>query len=229
MKYIDKYILFAKPMAEYLHIDKDKYIVIEGMVNFKNIMEKEKIIQEYGDEKKYIMYAGGINEKYGVLNLVKAFNQINNRKFELWLYGAGDAVDQIEQLSKKNSRIKYKGVVTNEEVLIAEKNATLLINPRPTNEEYTKYSFPSKNLEYMLSGTPLLTTKLPSMPKEYYKYVFILEDESINGFEKKLKELLNKDDLTLFNKGKEAKQFVMERKNNIEQTKEICNFINMER
>ena len=32
-----------------------------------------------------------------------------------------------------------------------EKKSTLLVNPRFTNEEYTKYSFPSKNMEYMAS------------------------------------------------------------------------------
>ena len=55
-----------------------------------------------------------------------------------------------------------------------ELKATLLVNPRPTTEEFTIYSFPSKNMEYMASGTPLLTTKLPGMPEEYHQYVLAI-------------------------------------------------------
>ena len=36
------------------------------------------------------------------------------------------------------------GVVGVETIKKAESEAYLLINPRPVNEEYTKYSFPSK-------------------------------------------------------------------------------------
>ena len=82
--------------------------------------------------------------------------------------------------------------------------ATLLINPRFSNEEYTKYSFPSKNMEYMASGTPILTTKLPGMPKEYYEYIYLFEEESIEGMKNKMsmkaiekisKTAINKNDI----------------------------------
>ncbi len=223
MKYIDKYVLFTESMAKYLKLNKNQYIVIEGMVNLKR-NKKLEYVSNF-EKKNYIMYAGGMNKKYGVLNLAKAFNNIKELNVELWLYGDGDAVEEINKLSLIDKRIKYKGIVTNEEILVAEQNARLLINPRPVNEEYTKYSFPSKNMEYMLSGTPLLTTNLPAMPKEYKKYVYIIDDESISGIQKKLTELLNKDIKKLNIKGREARDFVMKEKNNKEQAKKIIAFL----
>ena len=80
----------------------------------------------------------------------------------------------------------------NEEVVSAELEASLLINPRPTHEEFTKYSFPSKNMEYMASGTPVLTTKLPGMPADYYPYVFLVNDESAEGMAKAYRDVLEK-------------------------------------
>ncbi len=222
MKYIDKFVLFAKPMAEHLNLSPENYIVIEGMTN---VTSKEHLEEKLEPKENYIMYAGGMNEKYGVLNLVKAFINIENNDIELWLYGKGDATNTIKELAKKDTKIKYKGIVSNDQIINAERKAKLLINPRPTDEEYTKYSFPSKNIEYMMSGTPLLTTKLPAMPNEYYKYVYCIDDESIDGIKNTLIEILKKTDEELSEKGSEAKTFILKNKNNIKQAEKIINFL----
>ena len=56
------------------------------------------------------------------------------------------------------------GCVTNDEIVRLQCEATLLVNPRPSDKEFCKYSFPSKTIEYMASGTPVLMTKLPGVP-----------------------------------------------------------------
>lgn len=223
LKYIDKYILFAEPMAEKLNITSDNYIVIEGMV------DKETI--NYNSDtngKSYIMYAGGLNEKYGVLTLARAFRLIENPNVELWLYGKGDATEEIIEMGKEDRRIKYKGMVSNEQIVRAEKEAMLLVNPRPTSEEYTKYSFPSKNMEYMWSGTPLVTTKLPSMPKEYYEYVYCFEGETVEEITNSLEQIFIIDRKTLKEKGEQAQKFILANKNNVVQAQKIVRFLTKE-
>lgn len=223
MKYIDKFVLFAEPMAEHLKIAPEDYIVIEGMVN---VTEEDRVKENTQISKEnYIMYAGGMNEKYGVLNLVKAFTNIKNKNMELWLYGAGDAVNTIKEMAEKDSRIKYKEIASNDQIINAEKKAKLLVNPRPTSEEYTRYSFPSKNMEYMASGTPLLTTKLPGMPEEYYDYVYCFEDETVEGMKKTLNEILAKSNGELEEKGSKAKEFVLTKKSNRVQAEKIISLL----
>lgn len=218
MKYIDIYILFAENMADYLKL-KDNYISIEGMVNLKNL----EIETEKKEKKKVIMYAGGLYNKYGVLNLAKAFNALKNNEYELWFYGTGDAIDDIKKMQNENHRIIYKGTATNSQIKEIEKNVSLLVNPRPVDEEYTKYSFPSKNLEYMLSGTAVLTTKLPAMPKEYNEYVYLFNGSDVKSMTETLNKVLL--DEKLYEKGEKAKKFVVEEKNNIIQTRKILEFI----
>ena len=99
--------------------------------------------------------------------------------------------------------------------------ATLLVNPRPTNEEYVKYSFPSKTMEYMASGTPVLTTVLPGMPKEYYPYVNFIREESPQGIADALKTVLASSDDELFAQGCRAREFVLKERNNVVQAKKI--------
>ena len=72
---------------------------------------------------------------------------------------------QLYDYTQQDKRIHFGGVIPLSEVIEKEIQATILINPRPVDQEFTKYSFPSKIMEYMSSGTPVLTTKLPVYQK----------------------------------------------------------------
>ena len=76
----------------------------------------------------------------------------------------------------------------------------------------------------MVSGTPLLTTRLPGIPKEYFEYVYSIENESETEMSKKIEEILNINNEDLHRKGILAKQFVLGKKNNIIQGEEIIRF-----
>ena len=80
-------------------------------------------------------------------------------------------------------------------------------------------------MEYMVSGTPVLTTVLPGMPKEYYPHVYLLEDESAAGIARKLRQVLSLSDEELFEKGQQARSFVLETRNNVVQAKKILDMI----
>ena len=117
------------------------------------------------------------------------------------------------------------GIRPNAEIVGKEQRAALLVNPRPSAPEYTKYSFPSKNMEYMVSGTPILTTKLPGMPKEYYPYVYLLEDETPKGITEKLQEIFGLSLEEREEMGANARGFVLQHKSNVAQAKKILKFI----
>ena len=217
------YVLLTEEMNELVNQKKRPYIVMEALCDLYQMS-----VRDFPHKKTYprvIIYAGGLEERYGLKMLVDAFKELNNSDLQLHIYGSGSYVDQLIDETKLNSSIVYKGVRPNEEILEAEKSATLLVNPRFSNEEFTKYSFPSKNMEYMASGTPLLTTKLPGMPEEYFKYVFLFEDESVSGFAHKLSEICNMDQSALDLHGENARRFVLEQKNYIKQTYRIISLV----
>lgn len=215
------YILLTEQMNEVVNKDNKPYIVVEGMVDYK-IKNEKKDIEKYKDFT--LMYAGGLYEKYGVKMLVEAVEKL--KEVKLNLYGEGELVSWLKTKYSKSQNINYGGTLLNDEILLEEKRSTLLVNPRFTNEEYTKYSFPSKNMEYMVSGTPLLTTKLPGMPEEYNDYIYLIKNENLEGFILSIRKAVNQTKEQREKKGKKAQQFVLENKNNIEQTKRIINFIN---
>jgi glycosyltransferase involved in cell wall biosynthesis len=98
--------------------------------------------------------------------------------------GGGNAVTLVEEATKRNPNIQYLGYCTKEEVFDLQNKATVLVNPRSAFEEYTKYSFPSKTMEYLSMGKPVAMNKLPALPKEYEEHLFLFEEETAESMAK---------------------------------------------
>jgi glycosyltransferase involved in cell wall biosynthesis len=217
------YVLLTEAMNDYLNKTGKPYVILEG---HSDITMKDRIpSMEKKTSPRICFYAGGVSRQYGLANLVDGFRMANVENARLHIYGPGDYVEQLQAIAAEDPRIFYGGMLLNTQIVDKEQEATLLINPRPTDEEYVKYSFPSKTMEYMASGTPVLTTVLPGMPKEYYPYVYLLEDETAEGIAVKLRQVLSESDETLFEKGREARAFVLETRNNVVQAKKILDML----
>ena len=215
------YIFMTEQANDVVNINKRPYLVMEGLVDSR-VGENFK---KQTEGKRIVIYAGGLYERYGLNMLVDGFIKANVKDSELWLYGDGPYVEKLKAIELIDLRIQYLGIRPNNEIIDAEKKATLLVNPRPTCEEFTKYSFPSKNMEYMVSGTAVLTTRLPGMPEEYYPYVYLFDEESTDGYAKTMRSVLSLPIEELDRKGKEAQQWVVNNKNNEKQAKRIIEFL----
>lgn len=205
------FVLLTEAMNEIVNPHKSKpYVVIEGQVDSGMIHKRNDLKDKY--KERVCLYSGSLNRIHGIEYLVEGFLQANLPHTELHVYGEGDYSDELLEMCKLYRNIKYFGVKYNDAIVDAQIRATLLINPRPTNQEFVKYSFPSKNMEYMVSGTPVLTTRLPGMPAEYEPFVYILDEETSSGMCNCLQHILKESDDVLHDFGKRAKKFVLENK-----------------
>ncbi|MCX7972934.1 MAG: glycosyltransferase [Candidatus Aminicenantes bacterium] len=223
MTVIDSFVLLTYYMKERLYIKDKPWIVMEGIADIDNIGSKNNL--NYQNEERAILYAGTLNNSYGILNLVKAFLKTEERTYRLWICGDGEARKDIEKIAEIDKRIIYYGQLCQERILKLQKEATILVNPRPSKMAYTKYSFPSKLIEYMASGTPVITTRLPGIPKEYYSYLFFFDDESIEGFKLTMEKILSLPEYELRAKGVAAREFILKEKNYLKQTERILEMI----
>lgn len=217
----DSYILFTKPMAAKMGIEDKPYMVSEGFCDasiFDDIPDQEKY------PRKTIVYGGNLSRLYGIQNLVKGFMQ-TDLDAELHLYGAGGDAAFIEECAKQDSRIKFFGRVDRKTLLVALKKAHLLVVNKPTADDYSNYSFSSKILEYMASGTPLLTTKVDGMPEEYYDYFYFFDEESTEGIKSSLEKIVNFSDKQLRDKGISARAFAVKNKSYQYMTSTIVSFL----
>lgn len=217
----DSFVLLTEEMKVPLKINDRPYTVVEGFAQdyFKNI--------EYrASEKKHIVYTGTLNREFGVGELISAFETLNFPKTELHLYGKGNLEKEIKKKTINHSNIKYFGMVERSVALAAQKNATILVNPRSNDMFFTKYSFPSKTMEYLSSGRPLVAYMLDGMPKEYEKYIYVIDQEKNNGMLNALKNALNDTEKNRMMKGNRARNFVLNEKNTRKQVQKIVDLLN---
>lgn len=224
----DSFVLISEAMVNRLPIKNIKHINIEGIYsidNEVNLYNNSDSFSFHYCNKKTILYSGQINACYGVFDLLKAFTLIESENYELWLCGPCSDINELHKYLKNDKRIKYLGLLNKSEVYNLQKKATVLVNPRHSCDDYTKYSFPSKTIEYLASGTPTLMCKLPSIPDEYFKYMFLFEDESILGYKKKLIEVCSIDHNILDDFGQKASNFIITQKNACIQSQKITDLI----
>lgn len=219
LKCVDCFVLLTKQMASYLHINKP-YCVVEGIAS----ETQELRLKEHNE--KIILYTGTLHKKFGVMKLVSAFCKINNNEYRLVICGIGDSENEIKKFAESDHRISFLGQLPRDEVLRLQSKATVLINPRQNNEEFTKYSFPSKTMEYLSSGIPVIAYKLDGIPDEYDQYLQYVEDDTIDGLKNKLIELCEMPYEQRQKIGNAGRSFVLKEKNSKIQVKKIVDLIN---
>lgn len=215
------FVLLTEAMNSEVNFNNKPYVIIEGLCD-SNILASNDY---HNSSVRKCMYAGLLDARYGVKNMVEGFILSNIDNTELHIYGDGPYAEEISKITQKHKNVIYHGSVMNEEVVKAELMVDLLINPRPTNEDFTKFSFPSKNMEYMASGTPVLTTNLPGMPFDYKRYVYIIEDETVEGIAQALKGVMELPVEIVKIKGKNAQTYVLEQKNSKIQSSKILKLL----
>ena len=218
-KYCDFFTVLTDDMKYPLNIGGRKYTVIEGVCN-----DKAPNKTEYPSTKA-ILYTGTLHKQFGILTLLDAFSLIEDPEAELWICGGGDSKAEVEAAVEKDSRIKFFGYVSKETVRELQQKAAVLINPRPDEGMYTKYSFPSKTMEYMLSGKPVLMYKLSGIPAEYDPYLHYIEGNSAEDMKNAICKLFESDVALLKAQSEAAARFVAENKNSAVQAKKILDLM----
>lgn len=221
IKKVDSFVLLSEYMTSALKVGKRPWTRVEGI-----FQQSDNIEYELKEEYKTILYTGTLARRYGIINLLDAFDAIKDSNYRLWICGEGDSRNEIEKRKKSDARIKYFGQLRYNQILTLQKKATVLVNPRTSEGDFTKYSFPSKTMEYLASGTPCITYRLQGIPEEYFQYCFIVKNENIEGLKEMIIDVCEKDQLELNEIGRKASLFIQKNKNPIAQVKRISEMIN---
>lgn len=222
MKNVDRFVFVTDYLQQVVNCENKPFVIMEGLVSGQ--LENTA----FGSIGNYCIYAGGLHEIYGVKTLVDAFHE-SSIPYEIHFYGNGEVVSYIEAVEKIDPRIKYMGIVSHDALLKLEQGAKLLVNPRPVRGKLdTRYNFPSKLMEYMQSGRPVITTKLLGIPGDYDDCMFFFEDDTKEGIRQGLERVLAMDEVELQAFGQHAQSYVNENKNNIIQGQSIRRLMDLE-
>lgn len=224
LSYVDGCMLVADGQLDKIPKKKNDCVTVEAIVSSKG----EGFTPLVKDEKKRIVYAGTLSRQYNILDLVGAFKKIADKNVELLICGAGETKDIILSEAEKDARIKYLGVLTKKEVENLMKKAWVLVNPRDNGQDFTAYSFPSKTMDYLLAGRPIVCQKLEAIPSEYDNHL-IYFDKKDRKLEMILDEVLKYDIKRINSIGKSNYEFVTNEKSGNRQIKKIIDLYDRKR
>jgi glycosyltransferase involved in cell wall biosynthesis len=193
------------------------FLLMDGIIsNMDNNSESGNGIatahSNRSDGKTVLMYAGGLPGVSGVSQLMEAFIMSKPANSELWIAGAGALEGEVRRAAASCSAIRYLGYVPADEIGAYMGQADFLINPRPADQLFTRYSFPSKLLQYMATGKPVISSRLPGITSEYWDYLIPIEDETVQGMAVLLAQVLNRKCDNCSIRGKDARAFVLQQK-----------------
>lgn len=198
---VDSFTLLTEYMADKMEVGRRPYIVVEGLTDSAAI--------RFDGQKpagKKVAYAGKLVEAFGVKRLIEAFALLSDREATLHICGGGELKSYVEQASKVDRRIHYYGSVTAEKAYEILCDADVLVNPRQNDDEYTKYSFPSKNIEYLMTGHGVVAYMLDGMPSGYRRMLYVPKDNTVKELALAMEEALQGTELTT--KRREAEDYI---------------------
>lgn len=219
---IDSFVLLTKGMEEKVPEAIGKNVIIEGIASPKPLYIKQP--QDVTDEK-ILLYTGSLAEHTSIKELVDAFMLTTNPNFRLYICGAGYYEKYITEAAQKSSRIVFKGLLPHTEVIDLQHKAIALINPRFPSIKDTPYSFPSKTMEYLISGTPMIGYKLVGIPTDYYECMYTVNQETPEDMASVINHVLSLPQSELDAKARSAYNFIMKNKTAKKQASKLIEFL----
>jgi glycosyltransferase involved in cell wall biosynthesis len=156
-----------------------------------------------------IVYSGGLEEHFGVRLLLDAFALSALPHWRLIITGKGSISTEINRRAASDQRITFKGLVSFEELRAIYAGASVFVNPRASSDVRVRYCFPSKLVEQMSTGVPVVSTCMPCLTENFRNHLVLFSSETPEGLHKALARV---DELGAENRssiGKEAREFVL--------------------
>ena len=180
---VDSYVLLTEAMKDSIDTHGQPCRIVEGIVTDEELANGKTLRAQAQKDSavKTIVYTGKVYEKFGAKGLVDAFRMLPEENYRLVICGDGDAAEYVKGAASEDTRIQFLGQVPAATAKEWTFKADVLVNPRRNDEAYTKYSFPSKNIEYLLSGNPVVAYKLDGMPDVYGEMMRLILDDDKRG------------------------------------------------
>jgi glycosyltransferase involved in cell wall biosynthesis len=227
-------LVMTHPLREFfisMGVPDRKILIVPHTVDperFKNrICDSTLILPD-----NYVAYLGSINQqKDGILTLVNSFIKVVEKYPEMHLViaGAGSEEEKNELIAlinqlKLDETVHYLGRISSGEIPALFNGAKLLVSCR-TKSYQNEYSFPTKVVEYLATGIPVVTTT-PGELAFYLKdkeNAFVADVEDPDLFSSKILEALQDYDFAM-KVGQNGKMLVNDKFNPIIQTKMAIDF-----
>ena len=172
---------------------------------FKPMKKNNELLQELGIQTndRIILFMGTLYPFSGIDHILKNFHLLQNKikQIKFVIIGGGPDFNRLKSLSNElqlNKNIIFTGFVEQKKIPEYIAIADICLNPFVINT-LTDRVIPTKILEYLACGKPVLSTPLKGtvelLPNENYGIVYSQLDDFISSIEKLLQNKAHLDKL----------------------------------
>lgn len=173
-----------------------------------------------------VMYSGSLSTFKGIPLLLECFRLLSGDHYRLWITGGGESLPLVEEAARRDKRIVYMGKLPYPKVLDLYGRASVLVNPHASDVASARYMFPSKLLEYLAAGRPVISTlSTPEVASIYGPYIFALHDDAPHALAWLIERVatLSEEERQLV--GERGRHFVLANKQWSSQGRRIASFL----
>ncbi len=185
-------------------------LVMEGGVPESFVRKFESRLEASEKETFHVVFAGQLSKLNGIDMLLKAIQLTNSPRFRFTIAGGGAEKDAVKHLARMDSRVVYAGLLAHRDLYEIYRTADLVVSLRRTDNETHRYVFPSKVIECLATGVPLLTTCTGHAESEFGDFTILLREETPNALAKAIEDASRWPDSKLRDLGRRAQQYVLE-------------------
>lgn len=151
------------------------YSLVKDIINID--LNKER---EISSEPIEIVYSGSIDKVRGVYDIINISDEIKNLNCNIYVcgYGTKEDIDNFKRLllKKEIKNIKFLGALNNEDYHNLLERCDICLNCQYDFDIFSKYSFPSKIINYLAFNKCVISTEMESVKQSkigdlitYYK------------------------------------------------------------
>lgn len=199
------------------------FILIDGGIN-SDVKNRLFSLKERDKKEKLILtLAGMLWEQNGTRIILDCLHHNPDLNVIVYFAGAGQDVELIKEVSEKDSRIQYLGMLKPDKLFDLYRKSDILLNLRI--EEENDSHFPSKLLEYMATGKHVISTDIAHAKRDYGEFITILPEPTGHALAEALRDIESKEPSELLEQGEKARRFMLEKRNWDARTREIIDYL----
>lgn len=144
-----------------ISVPEEKIVIVSNTLNLAGFPDIETSGKS-PDEKKTIIYEGGLTYHRGIQYVIKAIEKIreNENKFEFLVAGDGPYLESLRRLSNQlqvDHIVKFPGWQPQDKIYELISKADLAVIPH-IKSNHTDTTIPHKLFHYMYAGLPILAS-----------------------------------------------------------------------
>ncbi|MVN87979.1 glycosyltransferase [Deinococcus sp. HMF7620] len=162
-------------------------LVVEGGLNWQQQQYAPEVVAS--DDTFNIVFAGALEAYNGVDVMIDALAWLP-ANVRLHVAGQGRLQTAVQTAAARDSRILYHGLLDMDGLRQLYARSDVLVNHRSDKRLDSRYVFPSKLIEYLALGLPVVSTHFRSLPKDYLPFLHLIPDESPDALAKSIEQVM---------------------------------------